>query len=135
LILDINIFYHLYQDSKKTYGLEPLLVYLNMKMESLSEIKPVNALKQSGLEFLILSIMEDKNGAIWIGTEHGIIKYEATSILYLTKKIISLISAFYLLLKIRKKSYGLEAEEGVYFTMILKPSLKFLKKTDYRQIQ
>ena len=47
-----------------------------------------NDLKQSGLEFLILSIIEDKNGELWIGTENSLIKYLSHYILasYHTKE-------------------------------------------------
>lgn len=77
----------LYQDSKKTIWIGTTEGLFTYKNSVINEVKIVNDLKQEGLQFLILSITEDKNGAIWIGTEsNGLVKLENNNITIFNEK-------------------------------------------------
>lgn len=101
-------------DSKKNIWIGTTDGLYKYRNNVVTEVKPVNALKQDGLQFLILSVTEDKNGSIWVGTENGLVKYEDGNISVFNEKS-NFIS--------RRVSYGIlddrknlwfGTEDGVY---------------------
>lgn len=42
----------------------------------ITELGAINKFRQEGLQFLINCIVEDKNGSLWFGTEHGLIELD-----------------------------------------------------------
>ena len=104
----------LFEDKQKNIWIgttEGLYKYQN---NVLIEEKAVNALKQSGLQFLILCITQDQTGAIWLGTEYGVIKFDGTNITlfneknnFITKRVLSAIVD-------AKNNVWFGTEEGVY---------------------
>lgn len=76
----------LYQDSKKNIWIgtnDGLFKYAN---RVITEVKPVNVLKQSGIPFPIFTVIEDKAGHLWVGTENGVIKFDGTNITMFSDK-------------------------------------------------
>ena len=76
----------LFEDSKKNVWIgtnDGLFKYSN---GIITDIKAVNALKQSEINFSIFCINEDKNGNAWIGTENGIIQLKNNNITLFSEK-------------------------------------------------
>ncbi len=105
----------LYQDSKKNIWIgtnDGLFKYTN---GIITDIKYVNALKQSDIDFSIFSIVEDKNSDIWIGTEHGIIKYSNNGVTTLFNEKTNFINKRILSCVIdSRKNLWLGTEEGLF---------------------
>ncbi|MES2515143.1 MAG: two-component regulator propeller domain-containing protein [Bacteroidota bacterium] len=104
----------LYQDSKKNIWIgtnDGLFKYSN---GIITDVKYVNELKQSEIDFSIFCIIEDKNHDMWIGTEHGIIKYVNNNVTwfneknnFVNKRILSSVID-------SKKNLWIGTEEGLY---------------------
>ena len=76
----------LFRDSKKNIWIGTNDGLFKYSSGIITDVKYVNSLKQSDIDFSIFSIVEDKNGDMWIGTEHGIIKYSNNNVTIFNEK-------------------------------------------------